>query len=221
MSPRTIGLSEALHHYIIGFGLREPEALRLVRAETAPRSDVNLQIAPEQGQLMALLVRLLNARRCLEIGTFTGYSALAVALALPHGGQIVVCELSDEFAELARRNWTRAGVMDKIDLRIGPAVGTLNRMLEDGAAGSFDMAFIDADKENLSNYYDRCLKLIRVGGLVLIDNTLWDGAVADPSKRDPSTEAIRAVNQKVHADGSVDMVLLPIGDGLTVARKIK
>jgi predicted O-methyltransferase YrrM len=221
MSPRTLGLTEALHQYIIKFGLREPEALRLVRTETAPRPDVNMQIAPEQGQLMAMLVRLLNARRCLEIGAFTGYSALAVALALPTDGQIVVCEISDEFAELARRNWTRAGVTDKIDLRIGSALGTLDRMLEDGEAGSFDMAFIDADKENLSNYYDRCLKLIRAGGLVLIDNTLWDGAVADPSKRDPSTEAIRAVNQKVHTDRNVDMVLLPIGDGLTLARKTK
>jgi caffeoyl-CoA O-methyltransferase len=221
MSPRTLGLTEALHHYIIKVGLREPEALRHVRAETASHPDVNLQIAPEQGQLMAMLARLLNARRCLEIGTFTGYSALAVALALPHDGQIVVCEISSEFAELAKRNWNRGGVRDKIDLRLGPALSTLDRMLDDDEAGSFDMAFIDADKENLSNYYDRCLKLVRAGGLVLIDNTLWDGAVADPSKQDTSTEAIRAVNHKVHADRSVDMVLLPIGDGLTVARKIR
>jgi caffeoyl-CoA O-methyltransferase len=210
-----------VHHYIIKFGLREPEALRHVRAETASRPDVNLQIAPEQGQLMAMLARLLNARRCLEIGTFTGYSALAVALALPHDGQIVVCEISNEFAELAKRNWISGGVRGKIDLRLGRALSTLDRMLDDGEAGSFDMAFIDADKENLSNYYDRCLKLVRAGGLVLIDNTLWDGAVADPSKQDPSTEAIRALNKKVHADRSVDMVLLPIGDGLTVARKFR
>ncbi len=175
-------------------------------------------LAPEQAQFMALLTRLLGVRRYLEIGTYTGYSALAIALAMDPDGRVVTCEIDEAIATTAERHWRHAGVADKIELRLGPALKTLDVMLAQGRR--FDMAFIDADKENLLAYYERCHALVRVGGLILIDNTLWGGSVADVFDHDPSTDAIRAFNIFVHEDQRVEMVLLPIGDGLTLARKI-
>ena len=220
MSPRTLGLSEAVSQYLVQVGLREPNVLRSVREETARLPGAHMQIAPEQGQLMALLAGLINARSCLEIGTFTGYSTLALALALPPEGCIVTCEIDEAFAAIARNHWQRAGVAHKVDLRLGPALATLDNMLGGGEAEQFDMAFIDADKENILSYYERCLSLTKLGGLLLIDNTLWGGTLADPADRDPVTEALRMLNSRVHSDPRVEMVLVPIGDGLTLARKV-
>jgi predicted O-methyltransferase YrrM len=220
MTPRTLGLTDPLHQYLMQVGLREHEELKRVREETAQLPGVHMLLAPEQAQLMALLARLLGVRRYLEIGTYTGYSALAIALALEPGGRVVTCEIDQAIAAIAQRHWHRAGVTDKIELRPGPALETLDAILAQDGRGRFDMAFIDADKENLLAYYERCHGLVRIGGLILIDNTLWSGSVADDSDHDPSTEAIRAFNMFVHGDQRVEMVLLPIGDGLTLARKI-
>jgi predicted O-methyltransferase YrrM len=220
MTPRTLGLTDSLHHYLMQVGFREHQELKRVREETAQLPGVHMLLAPEQAQLMALLARLLGVRRYLEIGTYTGYSALAIALALEPESRVVTCEIDRPIASTAQRHWRRAGVADKIELRLGPALKTLDDMLAQDERGRFDMAFIDADKENLLAYYERCHGLVRVGGLILIDNTLWSGSVADDSDHDPSTEAIRAFNMFVHGDQRVEMVLLPIGDGLTLARKI-
>jgi len=218
MSTRSIGLSDQLYDWITGNTLREAEPLRRLREETAAHAHARMQISPEQGQFMALLVKLIDARRTLEIGTFTGYSALAVALAMPSDGRIVACDVSVAFTDIARRHWRAAGVDDKIDLRLAPALETLDRLLGDGAAGTFDMAFIDADKENYAAYYERCMRLVRRGGLILLDNMLWYGAVADPANQNESTQAIRAVTKLIHADKRVDEVLVPIGDGVMMAR---
>ena len=220
MTPRTLGLTDPLHQYLMQVGFREHQELKLVREETARLPGVHMLLAPEQAQLMALLARLLGVRRYFEIGTYTGYSALAIALALEPGGRVVTCEIDQLIASTAQRHWRRAGVTDKIELRLGPALETLDAILAQDGRGRFDMAFIDADKENLLAYYERCHGLVRIGGLILIDNTLWSGSVADDSDHDPSTEAIRAFNMFVHGDQRVEMVLLPIGDGLTLARKI-
>jgi len=220
MSPRTLGLSETVSQYLRHVGLREPAVLRSVREDTLQLPGAHMQIAPEQGQLMAFLARLTGARNCLEIGTFTGYSALAVALALPPEGRVLACEIDATYAAIARQHWQRAGLAHKIDLKLGAALDTLDTMLGDGLAERFDMAFIDADKESVLAYYERCLALLKRGGLLLIDNTLWGGAVADPADRAPETEALRALNSKVHADPRVEMVLVPIGDGLTLARRV-
>jgi caffeoyl-CoA O-methyltransferase len=178
-----------------------------------------MQISPEQGQFMALLVELIGARRILEVGTFTGYSALAVALALPPDGRVITCDINEEMTAIARRYWAEAGVADKIDLRLAPAIDTLDELLAEGQAGQFDFAFIDADKTNYLAYYERTLELLRSGGLIAIDNVLWNGAVADPERQDDDTSAIRALNEAVHADDRVSLSLLPISDGLTLARK--
>jgi predicted O-methyltransferase YrrM len=178
-----------------------------------------MQIAPEQGQFMALLVQLLGATKTLEIGVFTGYSSLAVALALPPQGKIVACDINEDYTAMARSYWQRAGVADKIDLRIAPALETLDRLLESGEAGTFDFAFIDADKQNYDNYYERALQLLRVGGLIAIDNVLWGGKVADPTVDDANTEAIRALNAKLVQDERVSLSVVPIADGLTLALK--
>jgi len=221
MTPRTLGLTDPLHHYVTQVGIREPEELKLVREETLRLPGAHMLLAPEQAQFMALLARLIDVRHYIEIGTYTGYSALAIALALEGRRRIITCEIDQAFAAIAERHWQRAGVAHKIELRLGPALQTLDAMLAAAAeSGRFDVAFIDADKENLVAYYERCLMLLRPGGLILIDNTLWSGSVADDSDHDPSTEAIRAFNVMVHDDRRVDMVLLPIGDGLTIARKI-
>ena len=219
MANRTLDLTDQVYDYLLEVSLREPPVLARLREETAGLPLSIMQIAPEQGQFMRLLVQILGAKRCLEIGTFTGYSSLSVALGLPADGQIIACDVSVDFTEIALRYWAEAGVADKIDLRLGPAIETLDDLLKEGAAGSFDFAFIDADKENYAPYYERCLKLIRPGGLIAVDNVLWNGSVADPEKTDADTLAIRELNQKLRDDERVDISMVPIGDGLTLARK--
>jgi predicted O-methyltransferase YrrM len=218
MTPRTLGLTDPLHEYLLKVGFREDPALKRVRDATAKLPGVNMLLAPEQAQFMALLARLLGVRRYLEIGTYTGYSALAIALALEPDGKVLTCDIDAAITKTAKRHWQQAGVANKIELRLGPALGTLDALLAQAERGRFDMAFIDADKENLLAYYERCHALVRTGGLILI--TLWSGSVADDADHDPSTEAVRAFNLAVHQDQRVEMVLLPIGDGLTLARKV-
>ncbi|MFQ5774403.1 MAG: class I SAM-dependent methyltransferase [Kiloniellaceae bacterium] len=219
MAARTIHLTDKVYAYLLDHSLREPPVLARLREETAALPRANMQIAPEQGQFMRLLVELIGARRTLEVGTFTGYSALCVALGLPADGRVVACDISKEFTAVARRYWAEAGVADKIDLRLGPALETLARLVAEGGAGTFDFMFIDADKENYDNYYERGLTLLRPGGLMAIDNVLWNGSVADRSRQDEETRAIRSLNEKVHGDERVGISLVPIGDGLTLARK--
>ena len=219
MSNRSITLTESLYEYMNEVSLREPPLLLALREETAVLSQRSMQISPEQGQFMALLARLIDARRCLEVGVFTGYSALATALALPDDGRIVACDVSEEWTSVARRYWREAGVEHKIELHLAPAADTLDALLGQGQAGTFDFAFIDADKTNYLAYYERTLVLLRMGGLMLIDNTLWSGKVADPEVADADTVALRHFNEVLHRDERVDLSLLPIGDGLTLARK--
>lgn len=213
MSSAHIEMTAALSDYLREVSLRDHPLLARLRAETAAHPRAIMQITPEQGQFMQLLLRLTGARRTIEIGVFTGYSALITALALPEDGQVVACDISDEWTSLGRPYWHEAGVAHKIDLRLAPALDTLNSL-----TGSFDFAFIDADKVNYDAYYERCLELIRPGGLILIDNTLWHGDVINPAKQDADTLAIRALNKKLQADPRIDVSLLPIGDGLTVCR---
>jgi len=219
MSNRSITLTDPIYQYMNDVSLREAPVLRALREETAALTQRSMQIAPEQGQFMALLVRLLQARRCLEIGVFTGYSSLATALALPPDGRIVACDVSEEWTAIARRYWEQGGVAHRIDLHIAPATNTLDALLQQGQAGTFDLAFIDADKTNYLAYYERTLQLLRPGGLVLIDNTLWSGRVADPAVNDPDTVALRELNTALLRDERVDLSLLPVGDGLTLALK--
>jgi predicted O-methyltransferase YrrM len=218
MTPRTLALTDTLHDYLRQVGFREPELLQKLREETLRLPRASMLLAPEQGQFMALVARLMGVERYLEVGTFTGYSALAIALALGPNGTIITCDIDPNTTRIAQRYWRQARVANRIELRLGPALSTIEGILAQGKGGAFDMAFIDADKENLLAYYERCIKLVRPGGLILVDNTLWEGSVADSSDHDRATEAIRAFNVAVHADPRVDMVLLPIGDGLTLAR---
>ena len=219
MKNKSIQLDDSLYTYLLSVSLREPEVLRQLREETANHPYGGMQIAPEQGQFMALLVELIGAQRVLEIGVFTGYSSTCMALALPPGGRLMALDLSAEYTGIARRYWQLAGVANKIELRLGPALASLDRLIEDGASGSFDLAFIDADKGHYAAYYERSLRLLRPGGLLLIDNVLWGGKVADPSVEDDDTQAIRDLNRTIHTDERVTAVLLPIADGLTLARK--
>jgi predicted O-methyltransferase YrrM len=220
MSNQSIGLSDPLYQYLLANSVREPEILAKLRAETAQHPLVNMQISPEQGQLMGLLVQLIGAKKCLEVGVFTGYSSLAVALNLPDDGRIVACDVSDEFTSIARRYWQEAGVSNKISLHIAPALETLDRLISNGESGTFDFAFIDADKNNYGAYYDRCFQLVRQGGLILVDNVLWYGRVADPGMdSDKRTQAIKQINHQIYHDDRVQISLIPIGDGLTIARK--
>lgn len=219
MSRATVNVTPELQRYMLDHSLREPAVLARLRAVTATLSAAGMQISPEQGQFMQLLVRLIGARRCLEIGTFTGYSSLAVALALPGDGRVVACDVSVEWTQIARQFWQEAGVDTRIDLRLAPALRTLDELLAGGDTGAFDFAFIDADKTNYVAYYERSLELLRPGGLIAVDNTLWDGAVADAAVHDGDTQAIRAFNDHVHRDERVDVSLVPIGDGLTLLRK--
>jgi predicted O-methyltransferase YrrM len=219
MAPADLPVTPDLAEYIRDVSLREPDVLRRLREETASHPMVSMQISPEQGQFMALLVALLNARRTLEIGVFTGYSSLAVALALPEDGRIIACDVSDEFTSIARRYWREAGVERKIDLRLRPAVQTLDDLIALGQGGGFDFAFIDADKANYANYYERCLTLLRPGGLIAVDNVLWSGKVMDPSVDDEDTRAIRAFNLKLKNDDRIWLSMLPIRDGVTLACK--
>jgi caffeoyl-CoA O-methyltransferase len=218
MSRRTRNLDDELYGYLLSVSLREPEVLRRLREETATVAGSEMQIAPEQGQFMAFLARLIGARRALELGVFTGYSALAVASALPPDGTLVACELRDDFTGMARRYWREAGVDGRIDLRMGPAEETLAALVAQKVP-PFDFAFIDADKEPLDRYYEGCLELLRPGGLILIDNVLWDGKAADAKSGDPAVVAIRRLNAKLLDDQRIDLSLLPIADGLTLARK--
>lgn len=219
MSSRNGYISDALYDYILSVSLRDLPVLAKLRQETAGLSNAGMQISPDQGQFMALLAKLTGAKKVLEVGVFTGYSSLVVALALPAEGRIVACDISEEYTRMARRYWQEAGVAHKIDLRLGPAADTLAGLVAAGEAGRFDFAFIDADKENYLVYYEHALQLLRPGGLVLVDNVLWGGRPIDPEAKDESTEAIRAINAKMGRDERVDVSMLPVGDGLTLARK--
>ena len=220
MSSRNVLIDDKIYNYILDNSLRDLPILEKLRDETGKMPNGRMQISPDQGQFMALLVRLVEAKRIVEVGTFTGYSCLVMALALPENGQIVTCDISEEFTGIAWRFWQEAGVADKIELRIGLAEETLNEALNNGEAGTFDMAFIDADKENYKVYYEKCLNLLRPGGLILIDNVLWSGRPANPKVADADTVAIREFNVAVHNDERVDLSLLSVGDGLTLARKL-
>ena len=219
MSNRRLNIDDALYDYYQRHSVREPEILQRLRAETATLPRAGMQISPEQGQFMRLLVELLGVRRIIEIGVFTGYSSLAMALALPEDGEIVACDVSEAYTSVARRYWAEAGVADRIRLYLAPGVETLDTLIAGGDAGRFDMAFIDADKANYDAYYERCLALVRPGGLILVDNVLWSGRVARTDDETDDTRAIRALNRKLHADERVTLAMLPIGDGLTLARK--
>ena len=219
MSNRTISMTNQLYDYLLKVSLHEPPILDRLRAETARHPHHNMQISPEQGQFMRLLVRMMDAKRCLEVGVFTGYSSLCVALALPDDGRIIACDVSEEFTAVARRYWKEAGVERKIELRLAPAVETLDKMLKNGEQGRYDFAFIDADKGNYLNYYERVLKLLRPGGLMAVDNVLWSGSVIDRKDKSGDTVAIRKFNEALHADNRIELSLVPIGDGLTLARK--
>lgn len=219
MSNKTLGLESQLYDYLLSVSLREPDILQQLREETAQHPMGQMQISPEQGQLMGLLVQLMGATKTLEIGVFTGYSSLCVALALPSNGQIVACDLSEEYTATAQRYWQRAGVSHKISLQLGPALKTLDKLLVAGQAGTFDFAFIDADKENYEAYYERALQLLRTGGLVAVDNVLWSGRVTDINTQDKNTIALRNFNEKLRHDPRVMLSMLPLGDGLTLALK--
>jgi len=221
MTTRATALSNDLHDYITDHSLREPDVLQRLRRVTSDMSEGSWQVSPEQGQFMTLLAGIAGVKRYLEVGTFTGYGTLWMALALPNDGQIVSCEIENSFPSVGRPFWAEAGVTDMIDLRIAPAIETLDSLIADGQAGTFDMAFIDADKPPYADYYERCLQLVRVNGLVLIDNVLWGGAVIDDADTRGSSRGIRAVNDIVRDDRRVAISMLPIGDGLTIARKLQ
>ena len=215
---RSLGLDESLYDYLLKFGTRESDLLKDLRAETAKLSGAGMQIGADQGAFMGLLVELIGAKRALEIGTFTGYSSLCVAGALPEDGKLICCDVSEEYTRIARDFWRRAGLEAKIELRLGPALETLDKLIESDTP-AFDFVFIDADKTNYVHYYDRALQLVRTGGLIAIDNVLWSGAVADPKDNSEDTKAIRALNEKIRNDARVTLCLVSIGDGLTLARK--
>ena len=219
MPSEDLIIDAPLWDYMRRVTLREPALLRRLREETTPLPKANFQISAEQGQFMGLLMHLMGARRTIEVGVFTGYSALSVALALPDDGHVVACDVNEEWTSIARRYWREAGVDHKIDLRIGPALGTLDALIAGGQANQFDFVFIDADKTNYANYYERALVLLRPGGLIAVDNVLWDGRVIDPSVDDPDTRAIRAFNERITTDERVWLSMLPVRDGLTLACK--
>lgn len=219
MSNKTLCITEDLYQYMLSISLREPAILQELRTETARHKNANMQIAPEQGQFMAMLVKMLGAKNTLDIGVYTGYSSLCIALALPRDGRVTACDVNREWTAVARKYWQKAGVADRIVLHIAPARQTLENLLSEDRE-CYDFAFIDADKQNYDIYYELCLQLIRPGGMLAIDNVLWDGAVADPLIHDADTAAIRSLNRKIHRDTRVDMSLVPIADGLTLVRKI-
>ena len=219
MSRQTLNITDELHSYLISVSTRETKEQEALRQENANHPYASMQISPEQGQFLQLLVKMLGSEKIIELGVFTGYSSLCMALALPPNGQIIACDVSKEYTDIARSYWHRAGVADKIDLRLAPGLDTLNQLLDSGQAGSFDLIFTDAVKEEYQDYYELGLKLLRPGGVITIDNVLWSGAVVDPSNQTSETVAIRELNQHVHDDDRVDMCMLPLGDGLTLARK--
>jgi predicted O-methyltransferase YrrM len=218
MANRRTAIDDTLYAYVVAHGVREHPAQAGLREATRAQPHAGMQIGPDQGQFLGLLTRIANVRRAIEVGVFTGYSALSVALAMPDDGYLLACDVSEEYTRVGRPFWEQAGVAHKIDLRLAPAVQTLDAQLAAGAAGSFDFAFIDADKSSYDAYYERCLKLLRPGGVVAIDNVLWGGSVARTAE-DADTLALQALNEKIHADERVDMTMLPIGDGVTLARK--
>ncbi|WBA82215.1 class I SAM-dependent methyltransferase [Endozoicomonas sp. GU-1] len=219
MSTETLQLNDTLYQYIYNVGLREHPALKELRELTSHHRYRMMQISAEQGQLMAMLAKLSNARRTIEIGVFTGYSALSVALALPDDGELIACDISSEYTNIAKPFWEKAGVSERIKLHLAPASETLDQLIRKGELDQFDMAFIDADKTGYDVYYEQCLQLVRPGGLILIDNVLWSGRVADAEASDEDTAALKALNRKIHDDDRVDMMILPVSDGLTIAIK--
>jgi predicted O-methyltransferase YrrM len=219
MANKTIGISDELAAYVVKVGTREPDILARLREETAAIPQHGMQIAPEEGAFLALMVELIGARRCIEVGTFTGYSSTAIALALPQDGQLVCCDVSEEWTSLASKYWDEAGVADKIDLRIAPAAETLDQLLADGEEDRFDFAFIDADKAGYDGYYERLLRLVRRGGLIALDNTLWSGKVLDLDADDEDTRELQALNVKLADDERITLCLLPVADGVTLARR--
>ena len=221
MPNRSIGLEDQLYEYILDKGLREPDALQRLRLTTEAQSMSIMRSAPEQGQFMSMLLKLMQAKRCLEIGTYTGYATLWMALSLPQDGEIITCDIDKDWTDVARRFWEEAGVADKINLQLGPALQTLDELLVAGEQGSFDLAFIDADKINYDTYYEYCLKLLRPGGLIIVDNVLWGGSVIEAEKIDADTEAIRTFNSKLIEDGRIELSMLPVADGLSLAMKRK
>ena len=218
MSNRTIQLDDRTYEYLLAHSLREAPVLAALRAETASHPQVNMQIAPEQGQFMQMLVRLTGALRAIEVGVFTGYSSLAVMLAMPKDGRLLALDVSEEFTAIARRHWQAAGVADRIELVIAQAKDTLDARIAAGESGRYDFAFIDADKGGYLAYYERLMKLVRPGGLIVVDNTLWSGDVANPDNRESDTVALREFNDILHKDPRIELALLPVGDGLTLAR---
>jgi len=219
MGKKTLDLNDRLYDYLLNVSLRETPALKALREETDRHEMARMQISADQGQFMALLLKLISAKHVIEIGTFTGYSTLVMAQALPDNGKIIACDISSEWTSIGQRYWQQANMADKIDLRLAPALETLDQLISEGQYDCFDFAFIDADKTNLENYFERSLKLIRPGGLIAIDNVLWGGSVIDPNNQTEDTVAIRHINQQVLTDARVDISLVPIGDGLTLARK--
>jgi len=219
MSNRTIAITETIYQYLCDHSLREDPILKDLRDHTYAMEERAMQIAPEQGQFMKMLVKLIGAKNAIEVGVFTGYSSLAIALALPEDGRIVACDVNPQYTSVAEKFWVSAGVREKIDLRIGPAKDTLLELINAGLTGTFDFAFIDADKINYDHYYELCLQLIRPGGLITVDNVLWGGAVSDDTINDVDTNSIRALNDKLHQDERIDLSLVPVGDGLTLAMK--
>jgi predicted O-methyltransferase YrrM len=218
MSRVHTPITDAMADYVRAVSSREPDALRRQRLSTDDRPDATMQTGPEQGQFLNLLARIVGAKKALEVGVFLGYSSTWVALALPPDGKVIACDLNEEFVRRARETWREAGVEDKIDLRLGPALVTLDALIADGQAGTFDFAFIDADKDNYDGYYEHCLALVRPGGLIALDNVLWSGRVLDGRDRSADTKALRALNAKLKADDRIDLAMLAIGDGLTLAR---
>lgn len=220
MSTHTIDIDDRLYAYMLDISLREPDVLRRLRDETAKHPMAIMQISPEQGQLMQMLVRMLGAKNCIEVGVFTGYSSLAVALALPADGRIVACDISEDYTAVGEPFWKDAGVRGKIDLRIAPATETLDAMITAGETGDYDFAFIDADKPGYPEYFERCLSLLRVGGVIAVDNIFMDGNAADPDTTSENAQAMRKFNAMLKDDTRVELSLIPIGDGLTLARKV-
>lgn len=214
-----IMMTPALYGYLFDMSLREPDVLRRLREETSRMPEAKMLIPPEQGQLMNMLVQAIGARKTLELGVFTGYSALWTALALPPGGLLIGCDVNKEWTDIAQGYWREAGVSDRIELRLGPALKTLDRMLRESQAGTFDFIFMDADKENYLEYYERALQLVRPGGLIAIDNVFWSGKVIDPEIRDPETLALKELNERLREDDRILLSILPMADGLTLALK--
>ena len=219
VSRESINLTAGVYDYLLKASLREPGVLRRLREEMAPHPQAELQIAPEQGQFMGLLVELIRARKVIEVGVFTGYSSLWMALALPADGRLVACDISEEWTGTARRYWEEAGVQDRVDFRLGPAMDTLDALIASGESGTYDLMFIDADKGGYLGYYERGLRLLRPGGLILVDNVLWSGKLIDEADQDPLTNAIRRFNEALATDKRISLSMLPVGDGLTLAMK--